>query len=121
MASVRLRALWLNDATDGSDRICLRYVGSLSRTPAVAGSVVRLAGGRMRSVAQAGQATQWKADVSRADAGQAAWLAAHTGTPVWVRDPWGAKVLGVYWAVDVSPRLFDANMSVSFTLDEVTV
>ena len=121
MASVSLDAVVFNDSTDGSSFVCLVYAGSVSRTPTVVGATVRLAGGRVRSIAQAGIATQWQVTSQNCTPTDLAWLYAHTGVPVWVRDPWGSKTLGVFWSVAITPTMYNCNADVTLTLNEISV
>ena len=120
MATAKLGALWFNSGVDGADRLSLMNTGQLTRSPSVQGSTSRLAGGRLRSIAQEGRATQWDVSSPYCTRAEQKWLAEHVGQLVWLRDAWGNKVLGVYYAVAFSQTMINDRADIALKLEEVT-
>lgn len=120
MASVALRTLWLNDAADLTDALSLPGMSSLSVASQAPGAVRRMANGRLRSVSRAGQARTVDATFDACTRAEIAWLDAHVGRIVLIRDDRGRKLFGIYYEVPVDEHQYDDQGDVNLTLTEVT-
>ena len=98
-SSVSLCGLWLNDAADLSDRVAFEYASGRSPNTQVDLEVRTHVSGRRRLIvkSRAYETYDWK--LSWVDEDQRAWLRAHVGRLVCVRDGRGAKWYGVYAAM----------------------
>lgn len=117
MTAVRLSTVWLNSADDPSDRLELTLMASLEMTTTKPGEVVLGAGGRRRVIVRQGKPLSGSLSVNGADRATIAWLEAHAGTRVWVRDDRGRKTLATYFEVPVSEHAYDDCGDVSLTLE----
>lgn len=127
-STVALTALWLNDAADLSDCVAFEYADGRSPGVQVPGEVRTYVSGRRRLVltsgGQAYQTYDWKLSWNTED--QRAWLVAHVGRVLCVRDQRGAKWYGTYLALpqellDRSAGLDGCNRSTAtVSLVEVT-
>lgn len=117
MTAVTLTTIVLNAAEDPSDLLVLSRMTKYRRNPAKAGRVQRVAGGAFRSIVQAGTAGSWRITASKIPLDALAWLEAHAGQVVCVRDDAGRKAFGVYLEVpseDVAkPRSANVDLEVS--------
>ena len=116
MTAVTLSTIVLNDAEDPADLLVLDRMTKYRRNPAKAGRVQRVAGGGFRAVVQAGTAGSWRITASKVPLTALAWLEAHQGRVVCVRDDAGRKAFGVYLEVpseDVArPRTANVDLEV---------
>lgn len=96
--SVELDSIWINVADDPSDAIAFhRPVDALSRNTVVPVEVRELTGGRRRTVRSGtGVSTPYAVTFPRCSREQVAWLVAHAGEVVCVRDHVGTKIFGIY-------------------------
>lgn len=117
-STLALTRLWLNSVADPTDLMSFR---TPSYTPSIAkpGEVRELAGGRLRLVTRVGTTRGHSVVIRKPDDEQWAWLEAHVGTPVTVRDPSGRKYAGTYLNVEV-PRTVDGEDTATLSLTEVT-
>lgn len=114
-----LTALWLSDAVNPSDAMSFPYAGdSFKVSSSVDVSAVRMAGGRTRLVSKVG--TSWSAQpiLPACTPAQVAWLQAHEGRIVCLRDHQGTKLFGFYAEVPEDKSTFYRDVSdveLSFT------
>lgn len=121
MARVHLGDVWLNDASDLSDRLRLRVAGKLEPAFVAPGSEYVTASGAIRSIDTVGAAQSWALSSPYASQVERDWLVDHNGQLVWVRDWLGHRVHGKYRDVKPIPRLDGSGRyDVSFTLSETT-
>lgn len=121
MATVDLRTLWLNLASDPSQAASFPYMSALTWTKEQPGEVRRYANGRLRVVRRAGKPKSADVALPGCDRAQVDWLEEHVGRVVCVRDDRGRKVFGVYLAVAVTElSLPRGRADVSLSLAEVT-
>lgn len=119
--AVTLRTAWLNDAATPSDAIWLPYMTALSVTPAQQGEVRRYAGGRLRAVSVLGKATAASLSAKAVTRAQVAWLEAHIGRAICLRDDRGRRLFVVYWQVGIEEHAYDLEADVSLDFSQVTV
>lgn len=102
MVSVNITKLWFNSAADPSDARGIK-LATFSPKSAVQGEARTYANGRVRLVSKAGGVPQpsMEATLSHPTADDRAWLLAHVGQLLIVRDPDGGKFAGVF--LDVAP------------------
>lgn len=110
-----LTDVWLNDAADPSDRLPLQTVGDVYQVTATLGGGVETgyASGRSRLWSTEDDSSQWALTVLAATEEQIAWLVAHRGRVVCVRDLRGRKFFGAYQAVPVEVPTGDDALSLS--------
>jgi hypothetical protein len=102
-AAVSLYGVWLNDAVDPSDAMGFDITGQDVKVTSSGSVEARaMAGGRQRLVSRAG--TSWSATtvLPWCSPAQVAWLRAHEGRIVCLRDPAGTKLYGFYAEVPVT-------------------
>ena len=107
---VRLSTVWLNDLGNVSDYIVFENLAAMTVNKAVTGDVRRLAGGRRRLVRRKGKAYTHTLTLDHCDAGQRAWLDAHVGQVICIRDDRGRKVFGVYAQSDVTEHKYSDEL-----------
>lgn len=120
MASVELSAIWMNAADDPSDYRSFPYVTQFQRDTEVDGQVVKLAGGRYRSIKQKGKARTWALGFQALTGEDKDWLEAHAGTVVVVRDDRGGRIFGEFFSTPFDEHRYNTEADVSLTLHEVT-
>ena len=98
MASVTLRAFFLNAADDPSDYIALEYVGdSFTVSDAIGGGIDHdYASGRSRGWSDESDVTSVAFTATLLSLADIAWLKAHRGQTVTFRDHLGTKVHAQY-------------------------
>jgi hypothetical protein len=120
-----LSALFLADAVDPTDAMSFVYAGDAFKVSSGVSAEARaMAGGRFRLVSKAG--VSWSADpiLPACTPAQVAWLRAHQGRVVCLRDHQGTKLYGFYAEVPVSESTYyrdvgDVELSfVGLTFDE---
>lgn len=122
--SVDLCAVFFNAADDPVDMLAIsRPVDGLSAN-LVAAAEVRVLAARRRLVstgAGGGPAASWRVTLPRLTRDQVAWLDAHVGTIVCVRDHIGTKLFGTYLEAprDIAVQYHDW-ISVSLSLEAVS-
>lgn len=116
MTAVTLSTVVLNDAEDPTDLLVLGRLTKYSRRPAQGGRTQRVAGGRFRSIVQAGLQDRWTLTLSKVPLDDLAWLEAHIGRLLVVRDDAGRKWFGVYLGLDseevARPRSANVDLEV---------
>lgn len=120
MASVTVPTVLIAPADDLAAQIELD-VSALSDEDGVMGEVRTYASGRRRSVSRVGRARSLP--IAFDVVGQRDLLAlikSWCGLVVFVRDPRGRKVWGVYYSVTVKEAIVVDKAEVSFTLTEIT-
>lgn len=125
-SGVELSAIWLNDAEDPSDYQTFVYAGEAIQVNTTADVDARKLIGRRRLVrtGSSAPAESWSASLPRCTPSQVAWLRAHVGVLVCVRDHVGTKVFGFYKDLprDIATAYrdrFDVKLSIeSITYDE---
>ncbi|HEY9249255.1 MAG TPA: hypothetical protein VIO38_08995 [Rariglobus sp.] len=118
---VDIRAVVFNDVADPSDRLALVYVRQFQKSPEVSGEFRRGAGGRVRLFTRAGRAVSWSLAFGSVTREQSAWLDAHQGRLLCVRDDRGGKLFGSFLASPGQERTWSKDAdSVSLDFTELT-
>ena len=120
-AVVRLRTLWLNDAANPADAVSFPLMSELQVAPAIRGEVHRYAGGRSRSVTRKGVTRPVEATLANCTRAQVAWLEAHIGLPVFVRDDRGRRLVGTYLEVPTAEHPYDDEADVALQVSELSL
>ena len=121
MAMIKLSYVRINDAADTTSWVTLTHAGALTQKPAIPGAVQVLAGDRRRLALTGSMSTDWDVSSPYVDPTTVAWLTAHIGTPVWVRDWLGGRVYGAYLASGLTVRMDGSGRyDVSLTVSELT-
>lgn len=117
---VEPKYLIINDASDASDNQIFTIQSSVTRTVAQVGEVRRYAGGRYRPISRIGKQKSYTADLPSQGPVQVAWLEAHVGRVMCVRDWTGLKLFAIYFEVASSGVRGTYNCDVTLTLQGVT-
>jgi hypothetical protein len=120
VTAVTLTTVVLNDAEDPSDLLVLSRLTKLSRNPIRGGRVQRVAGGRFRAIVQAGVQETWTLTASKVSLTDQAWIEAHAGRVLCVRDDAGRKAFGVYLEVPSDDRPYPRTADLSLEIRGVT-
>jgi hypothetical protein len=121
MATVQLRTLWLNLASDPSQAMSFPYMSALTWSKEQPGEVRRYANGRTRIIRRAGQTRTAEVTLTGCNREQIDWLEEHVGDLVCVRDDRGRKVFGAYLIVPVAEAQHRRDRGdVSLSLAEVS-
>ena len=116
MTAVTLTTVVLNDAEDPSDLLVLSRMTKLSRNPVRSGRVARVAGGGFRAIVQAGVQESWTLTASKVALADQAWIEAHAGRVVCVRDDAGRKAFGIYLEVPSDDRAYPRTVDLALDL-----
>lgn len=120
MTAVTLTTVVLNDAEDPSDLLVLSRMTKLSRNPIKSGRVARVAGGGFRAIVQAGVQETWTLTASKVALDDQAWIEAHAGRVVCVRDDAGRKAFGIYLEVPSDDRAYPRTADLALEIAGVT-
>lgn len=119
MASVTLSKVWLTEATDPTVAVSF-YSSDAKDDRAVAGEVRRMANGRLRVVTRAGQAQTLGRTARSLSGAQVAQMEAWCGTVLLLRDVWGRRTFGTFFALSVSDAQDRSGQDVAFTFQQVS-
>lgn len=117
---VEPKYLIINDASDTGDFQLFTIQSSVTRSVSQVGEVRRYAGGRYRPVARIGQQKTFQADLPSQGPVQVAWLEAHVGRVMCVRDWTGLKLFAVYFDIVSTGVRGTYNCDISLALTGVT-
>lgn len=120
MARVTLNAIWVNVAADPSIFRQFYFVTAFSRSVEKRVEVRQLAGGRLRSISQAGKRRMWTLGLQALTQVDKRWIEDHVGTTLCFRDDRGNKVFGQYGGSNIEEHLYNAEGDTSLTVHEVT-
>ncbi len=120
MASVSLDTVWLSSASDLTDNLATDSLATLTLAPVTQGTVRLYANGRTRAIAQAGKSQHASVQILACSRADIAWIEAHAGVLVLVRDPLGRKFYGIYYAPTIIERPVELTADVALDLTEVT-
>lgn len=120
MARVNLTSLWMNDAEDPSDFCELPLWATADRSDKRNVDFMPLSDGSLRAITRPGGTVTWAVAIEVCDADTLAWLRSHATKPVYVRDPDGNKIVGVYPQIDDSHlKMPGQRSSVSLTVTQI--
>lgn len=116
-----LRCVWLNDLLAPSDVMAWPLMSSLSVTPTMTGEIRSYAGGVDVAIVRVGKRSPVKVNLPHCTRTQLAWLEAHLGRTVCIRDDRGRRLFGVYFAVPAAENRHNLEASVDLDITQVTV
>ncbi len=121
MATLVLRAVWLNLMASGEAVAAPSSFPSRKRDTTMEGGVRTYGGGRRRSITTVGRATTMAFTLRRVTTAQMARLEEWIGQDVMYRDYRGQRFVGVYYGLDVTEYKAEIDLyDVGITLNEVT-
>ncbi|HLR96139.1 MAG TPA: hypothetical protein VK053_16580 [Jiangellaceae bacterium] len=121
MASVRLKAIWLNDADNPADALALNLVRSFRKVPATRlGQVRRNAAGLTRLVTRPGREVSWMLVFGTTTPVEKQWIEDHAGEVLCVRDNRGGKFFAAYLAPSWDERTWSHDAD-NVTLELVEI
>lgn len=115
MATLALTKVWIN-RLDTGEAVSAQSAPGRARSRSKTGEVRTYAGGRQRSVTQAGLRGQWDVTLVRVPLATVELLETWIGLPVQVRDHRGQRFVGVYYDVPAAEHqdniaLYDVPLS----------
>jgi hypothetical protein len=120
-ASVTLKTVWINLATDLSQYQNFSSMSALKVQSDQPGEVRRYAGGRLRIVRRAGILVRSiSCTLPACSRAQIAWLESNVGQILCFRDDRGRKIWATYLSMPVDENQFNNEGNITLSLSEVT-
>lgn len=119
-ASVTLKTVWLNSATNPSDYKSFPMLSELQVTPSIQGSVVPYANDRLRVINRSRVSNEINLTLPECERDQIEWLTAHIGQIMCFRDDRGLRIFAAYFAAPRVENSGDTTGNVTLKLNEVT-
>jgi hypothetical protein len=119
MAAITLSSVWISTALTPSRSVQLAAT-SIVETPTVTGAVRGYANGRQRAITSASRPRSIALAFTLVTSADAATLASWVGQLVLLRDPFGMKVWGSYFALPRTQQNVPGVNDITMTLTEIT-
>ena len=119
MATVTLKTVWLNLASDPSQYLSLPLTTAVDLSPSTPGED-RQYGTLLRAITTGVTQRQAKVSVAALEPADVAIIRAWDGLTICYRDDSGMKFFGTYRSPQIVRHQYDANSDVSFTVTETS-
>lgn len=120
MASVSLKTVWLNLASDLTQSVAVEFVTQINPAPQTPGEDRMYGNGRYRGVTAGGTQKQVGLAFQAVEPDVLATLRSWDGLLLCYRDDSGEKFYGSYRSPQITRHPYDANADVTLTITEKT-